>query len=170
LVNLRQAFRHAPAEPASPPRRLLVHLTGGPEDQRLLEIVQKIAIRPNTEITLAYVVEVEQSMPLDAELPSEVDRGEEILHAAETQAVRCVANRAMLHTELLQARAAGPAIVDEAIEERSNAILLSCRLRKRHGRVSTGETVDYVLRNAPCEVIVVRGAMTGWEPESGVTP
>jgi len=156
LVNLRQAFRHSPSAQEVAPKRFLVYLTGDPEDQRLLEFVEKLSYRPNTEITLTYVVEVDQSMPLDAELPQEIERGEDVLHSAELVAARCVANRAMVSTELLQARSSGAAIVDEAADIDATAVLMSCRLRKKHGKVTTGETLDYVLRHAPCEVIVIR--------------
>lgn len=156
MVNLRQAFRHSSSVQEVAPKRFLIYLTGDPEDQRLLEFVEKLSYRPNTEITLTYVVEVDQAMPLDAELPQEIERGEDVLHSAEIVAARCVANRAMVNTELLQARSAGAAIVDEAVETGATAILMSCRLRKKHGRVTTGETLDYVLRHAPCEVVVIR--------------
>jgi len=168
LVNLRQAFRHSPSSQEAATRHYLVYLTGEPEDQRLLEFVERVSHRPNTEITLAYVVEVDQAMPLDAELPQEIERGEDVLHAAELLAARCVASRAMVTTELLQARSAGAAVVDEAVETDATAILMSCRLRKKHGKISTGETLDYVLRHAPCEVIVIREKMSR-QPISGVT-
>jgi nucleotide-binding universal stress UspA family protein len=165
LVNLRQAFRQPVADKLTAPFRLVVHVTGRSDDQRLLEIVEKIGQRQNTFITIAYVVEVQQSMPLDAELPAEIDRGEAVLHAAELFAARCVGGkRENVRTELLQARSAGAAIVDEAIETDANAILLSCALRKKHGRTQVGDTVDYVLRNAPCEVMVIRQALPAGLP------
>jgi nucleotide-binding universal stress UspA family protein len=166
LVNLRQAFRQPLAEASVTPFRLVVYVTGGPEDRRLLETVEKIAQRQNTHITIAYVVEVQQSMPLDAELPAEIERGERVLHEAETFASRCVGGkRENVRTELLQARSAGAAIVDEAIEDRANSILLACSIHKKHGRISTGEIVDYVLKHAPCEVLVIRRSMPGWMPD-----
>lgn len=166
MVNLRQAFRQ-PATPdkLSAPYRLVVYVTGGPDDQRLLEIVEKIALRQNTFITIAYVVEVQQSMPLDAELPVEIERGEAVLQDAEIFTARCVGGRREnIRTELLQARSAGAAIVDEALETSANAIMLSCSLKKKHGRLEIGDTVDYVLRNAPCEVLVIRRAIPNWSP------
>jgi len=165
LVNLRQAFRQPAADKPTRPFRLVVYVTGRSDDQRLLEIVEKIGQRQNTFITIAYVVEVQQSMPLDAELPAEIDHGEHVLHDAELFAARCVAGkRENIRTELLQARSAGAAIVDEAIETDANAILMSCSLHKKHGRTQVGDTVDYVLRNAPCEVMVIRQAMPDWLP------
>ncbi len=163
MVNLRQAFRQVSPEKAGSPYRLVVYVTGGPEDQRLLEIVEKIGQRQNTFITIAYVVEVQQSMPLDAELPFEIERGEDVLHNAELFANRCVGGRRdHITTELLQARSAGAAIVDEVIESGADAIMLSCSIRKKHGRPVIGDTVDYVLRNAPCEVMVIRQGMPNW--------
>ncbi len=163
MVNLRQAFRQVSPEKAGTPYRLVVYVTGGPEDRRLLEIVEKIGQHQNTFITIAYVVEVQQSMPLDAELPAEIERGESVLHDAETYATRCVGGRRdHINTELLQARSSGAAIVDEAIESEANAIMLSCSIRKKHGRPTIGEAVEYVLRNAPCEVIVIRQGMATW--------
>ena len=166
MVNLRQAFRQVSPEKAGIPYRLVVYVTGAPEDQRLLEIVEKIGQRQNTFITIAYVVEVQQSMPLDAELPAEIERGESVLHSAELFATRCVGGRRdHINTELLQARSAGAAVVDEVIESDANAIMLSCSIRRKHGRPTIGDTVDYVLRNAPCEVIVIRHGSPHWPSE-----
>ena len=159
MVSLRQAFRHTPGEKATTPYRLVVYVTGGESDARLLQVVQKISERQNTLITIAFVVEVDQSMPLDAELPADVDRGEEALITCEAFASKCVGGkRENVRTELLQARSAGAAIVDEAIETGASAIMLAAVLKKKHGRLELGKTVDYVLRNAPCEVVVIREA------------
>ena len=59
-------------------------------------------------------------------------------------------------TELLQARAVGPAIVDEAIERDAEAIVMTAAIHRRHGRPTLGDTTDHVLLNAPCEVVVIR--------------
>lgn len=163
MASIRQAFRHQSAAPALLDYRLVVPVTGEIEDRRLLEIVDKISQKANTYITLVYVVEVAQSMPIDAELPAQIERGENVLREAERFATRCVGGRrGAITTELVQARSAGAAIVDEAIEHGANAIMLGTSVRKKHGRLSTGETVDYVLRNAPCEVIVIRQPLAGW--------
>ncbi len=144
-----------------------MYLTGGPEDQRLLEIVEQVAENPDTHITLAYVVEVQQSMPLDAELPTDLVRGEDTLSTAELFASRCVGGRREnVSTELLQARSAGAAIVDQAIDENASGILAACTIRKRLGKLSVNENVDYILRHAPCEVIVVRSPLAA-PSESG---
>jgi nucleotide-binding universal stress UspA family protein len=147
-------------------RRILVPVSGAESDARLLKIVEKTARKQNSTITIVYVVEVQQSMPLDAELPVEIERGEQVLRAAEKIGMTCVdGKQAMLSTELLQARSAGSAIVDEAIDRNVDVIMMGATIRRKFGKVTTGDTVDYVLKNAPCEVIVVRPAMTDWLAE-----
>jgi nucleotide-binding universal stress UspA family protein len=132
-------------------------------DTRLLQIVERIALRQKAEITLVYVVEVMQSMPLDAELPTEVSQGEQVLREAEEHVSRhAEVKRSIVSTELLQARSAGAAIVDEAIDRNANVILMSARLQRKRGQLTIGDTVDYVLKNAPCEVLLIRQEMPDW--------
>jgi nucleotide-binding universal stress UspA family protein len=139
--------------------RLLVPVNGSAGDQRALALVADLVHQHPASITLIYVVEVQQAMPLDAELPAELDRGEAILDRAEHFARNHVAHKlSSVATDLLQARSAGAAIVDEAIERRADAIVMSTSNRIRHGATSMGETVMYVLKNAPCDVVIARHA------------
>ena len=68
----------------------------------------------------------------------------------------------VIRTELLQARATGHAIVDEAIDQNADVIILGAKLQRRHGRLTVGETIDHVLHHAPCEVVVLRNKMPDW--------
>jgi hypothetical protein len=56
----------------------------------------------------------------------------------------------------LQARSAGPAIVDEATNQKSDVIVMALRNQRKYGRATVGETVPYVLKNAKCEVLIRR--------------
>ncbi len=142
-------------------------VSGGPVDQRLIEVVQNMCHRKQVEITLVYVVEVQQSMPLDAELPDEINHGEAVLRElSDVASGHLDSHGGHVYTELLQALSAGTAIVDEAIDKNADAILIGANLRRQFGRLTTGETVEYVLRNAPCEVIVLRQALPDWVTES----
>jgi nucleotide-binding universal stress UspA family protein len=141
-------------------QRLIVPVNGTGGDARVLALVGEILHQHNAAVTLIYVVEVQQSMPLDAELPAEIDRGEAILRRAEDLAKTAIGHKIdRLTTDLLQARSAGSAIVDEAIERNANAIVMASTLRNKHGKLSLGETSGYVIKNAPCEVVVVRLAI-----------
>lgn len=142
-------------------KRLLVPIKGSSGDSRVFDIIGQFAARQPVAVTLINVVEVQQSMPLDAELPGDIEHGEQVLRDAEAATLVGIGGAERSHrvmTELLQARSAGAAIVDEAIERASDVIVMAARIRKRHGKPTFGETVNYVLKNAPCEVIVVRVA------------
>ena len=147
-------------------RSLIVSISGTAADARLLDIVSQLVHRHPVTITLVYVVEVAQSMPLDVELPVEQKRGEEALQCAEHLATHAL-HRKLDHvqTELLQARSVGAAIVDEAIDRGADAIALAALNHRTYGRTTMGESVDYVLKNAPCEVFLIRMASRQPKPE-----
>ncbi len=108
-------------------------------------------------ITFLFVVEVPQSMPLDAELPTDSrHRRASLAPRRERGSASASLRNTDIVTELLQARAVGPAIVDEAIERDADAIVMTAAIHRRHGRPTLGETTDHVLLNAPCEVVVIR--------------
>ncbi|MFL5761775.1 MAG: universal stress protein [Thermomicrobiales bacterium] len=138
-------------------QRLLVPVNGTAGDDRALAIVGALVHKEPVHVTLVYVIEVKQSMPLDAELPSEIEKGEAILQRAEQLALQRPGARSdLVLAELLQARTAGAAIVDEAIERKADAIVMAVRNHHRQGKITLGETVEYVLKNASCEVMAIR--------------
>ena len=56
--------------------------------------------------------------------------------------------------ELVQASQTGSAVVREAFDKKVDAIVLGIPYRERYGSFNMGDTVPYVLENAPCRVIV----------------
>jgi len=137
--------------------RLVVPVAGSEIDARVLDILPDLFGKEGGAVTFLFVVEVPQSMPLDAELPTEVDFGERALRRAENAARLSLPTRSThIVTELLQARAVGPAIVDEAIERGADASVMTASIHRRHGRNTLGETTDHVLLHAPCEVVIIR--------------
>jgi nucleotide-binding universal stress UspA family protein len=137
--------------------QLVVPVAGSGMDDRVLGMLPNLMSNDGGTITFLFVVTVPQSMPLDAELPTDIDTGERALRHAENTARRALPSRKThIVTELLQARAVGPAIVDEAIERDADAIIMTAAVHRRHGRPTLGETIDHVLLNAPCEVVVIR--------------
>lgn len=146
--------------------RLVVPVAGSEIDARVLDVLPVLLSRNGGIVTFLYVVEVPQSMPLDAELPAEIDEGERALQLAERTAARTLSSRsAEILTELLQARAAGPAIIDEAIERDADAIVMTAAIHRKHGRPTLGETTNHVLLHAPCEVIVIRTVAPDLRPD-----
>ncbi|KKK74247.1 hypothetical protein LCGC14_2885670, partial [marine sediment metagenome] len=59
-----------------------------------------------------------------------------------------------VETDLLQAREVAPTIVDEAVEREVDLILIGITYKRRFGQFSLGSVVPYVLKNAPCRVIL----------------
>ncbi|MGE3797559.1 MAG: universal stress protein, partial [Thermomicrobiales bacterium] len=134
-------------------RRIIVPVTGGEEDEKILALANELSSHKQISITLVYVVEVPQALPLDADLPAEIDRGEMVLARAQQLASHLIpAPHQHVSTDLLQSRSAGAAIVDESIERGADAILMATRIRVLHGKQTSGETAAYVIKNAPCDV------------------
>src|SRR4029078_7296269 len=67
-------------------QRVLVPVSGAPGDAHALKIVSRRSEQKRAEVTALYVIEVAQSLPLDAELPDEINRGERALQSAEEAA------------------------------------------------------------------------------------
>ena len=61
-------------------------------------------------------------------------------------------------TRVLRARAAGPAIVEDALARDAELIVVGApRARIRRGQPIFGRTVDYVLKHSPIRVLVAAG-------------
>jgi basic amino acid/polyamine antiporter, APA family len=92
---------------------------------------------------------------LDAPMAEREREADELLDEAqalvEGYGVRAV-------TRLVRARAAGPAIVEEAARRDAELVVHGApRVRIRGGKPVFGKTVDYVLRNSPSRVVLVAG-------------
>lgn len=110
--------------------------------------------REGVEASLLHVIEVPFEQTLDTENEAEVARADTILSGAEAILVeRGVPTR----TSTVQARAAGPAIVDDANELGADLIVMGLRYKKRFGgQWDAGRTVPYVMRNSTAPVWCLR--------------
>jgi nucleotide-binding universal stress UspA family protein len=133
--------------------KFLVPVSGGKVDDETVRLACTIAEATKGKVFVIYVIEVVRTLPLDAELESENKKAEELLARAEKTAetIGC-----QVETEILQARETGPAIVDEAIERGVDVVIMGLRYEKRFGDFDMGTIVPYILRNAPCRVLVWR--------------
>jgi nucleotide-binding universal stress UspA family protein len=134
-------------------RRVLVPVNGSELDEEMVRFAAVTAERVGAQLIVVYVIVVRRNLPLDVELEDEVQKGEAVLDRAEKAAAEF---KVELSTELLQARATGPAIVDEATERDVDLIVMGVTYRKRFGEFYLGQTTPYVLKNAPCRVWVAR--------------
>ena len=103
------------------------------------------------------VVEIDWTLPLDADIAGRSEEVQQVLDTAETIAETY---KLTMEPVLLQARDVAAAIVDEATERGVDLLVLGLPYRKRFGgEFAIGRTIPYVLQNAPCAVWVVREPM-----------
>jgi len=132
--------------------KILVPVAGTEADKEAVELACSLAKKKNkSKIFTVHVIPVERSLPLDAEMESEIGKAEDILASIESIAEE---QGCRVETNLLQAREVGPAIVNEAIEREVDLILIGVTYKKLFGEFCLGDVVPYVLKNAPCCVIL----------------
>jgi nucleotide-binding universal stress UspA family protein len=141
---------------AHPPvfRRAVVALNGGPSDARIVRLVAQQAHDAKAEVIAVHVVEIDWTLPLDADIAGRSEEVQRVLDTAESVAEDY---KITLEPVLLQARDVGAAIVDEAIERDADLLVVGLPYRTRFGgEFAIGRTIPYILQNAPCAVWVVR--------------
>lgn len=139
-------------------RRAVVAVNGGAADERIVRIACELARPSKAGLVVVHVVEVGWSLPLEADIAAGSEDAQRVLDLAEGVAE---AERMKVETVLLQARDVGAAIVDEASERGADLLILGLPYKKRFGGdFAIGRTVPYVLKNAPCTVMVIREPMT----------
>ena len=160
-ATLRSESRGSPtavADPTNPQfRRAIVALAGGTGDERIVRLVSELGRPSHAELVGVHVVEVEWSLPLDADIAARSEEAQQILDQAELTAETL---KMRLEPVLLQAREVGAALVDEATERQADILILGLAYKKRFGGdFAIGRTIPYVLKHAPCAVWVVREPM-----------
>jgi nucleotide-binding universal stress UspA family protein len=134
-----------------------VALSGGRTDRPIVALAAEVAKQHRAELVGVHVVEIDWTLPLDADVAGRSEDAQRVLDIAEATAE---SSRYRLETVLLQARDVGAAIVDEASERGADMIICGLPFRRRFGGdFAIGRTIPYILKNAPCAVWVVREAM-----------
>ena len=131
--------------------KILVPVTGTQADDEAMRLACRLTKKNKGKIWAVYVITIKRSLPLDAEIEPEIRKAEGILDHIESVAEE---EDYEVETDLLQAREAGPTIVDEAVEREVDLILIGLTYKRRFGQFSLGSVVPYVLKNAPCRVIL----------------
>jgi nucleotide-binding universal stress UspA family protein len=143
-----------PDAQAPPFSRAVIALNGGSSDARIVRLVAEQARAIKAELIAVHVLEIDWTLPLDADIAGSSDEVQRVLDNAEAVAEQ---SKVRLEPVLLQAREIGAAIVDEAVERDADLLVVGLPYRKRFGgEFAIGRTIPYVLQNAPCAVWVVR--------------
>lgn len=136
-----------------PWKKILVPIAGTSVDPDVVRLAITIGQRSKSEIMAIHVIEVRWNLALDAVMNDELDRGEELLANASRVAGQ---SGGAVTTELVQAREAAAAIVDTALQQGIDLIVMGMPYRTRLGKVYVGRTVQDVYVTAPCAVLAYR--------------
>ena len=165
----RRAFVHAPmSETVRAPalvlgpalqidyRTIVVPVVRSAESEEALVAAARLSAVRGTTIAVMTVIEVPLSLPIDAPLPDEEDAADRLLGSSrallESYGVRAV-------TRIARGRRASQAIVEEAERRNAELVVLGAprHRRPRPGTPLFGKTVDSVLKDSPCRVLVTAG-------------
>src|SRR5262245_21033754 len=138
-------------------RRAVVALNGGSSDERIVRLAASMAVKGKAELIAVHVVEIDWTLPLDADIAGRSEEVQRVLDSGEAIAEDF---KITMEPVLLQARDVGAAIVDETTERGADLLIVGLPYRKRFGgEFAIGRTIPYILQNAPCAVWVVREPM-----------
>ena len=137
--------------------KILVPVGGTGADKEAINLACSLAKKDKSTVCAVYIIPIQRTLPLDAEVEPEISKGEAVLNHIEDFAIE---QGCGIEADLLQAREVAPAIVDEAEERGADLILMGTEYRERFGEFSLGDIVPYVLKNARCRVIIYQQSIT----------
>jgi basic amino acid/polyamine antiporter, APA family len=150
--------RVVPAEPDLVPapegvyEHILVPMKLGPIGEEVLATAIKLAEERGSTVSALHVIAVPMDRPLDADMLEAEERAEASLAEAKLLAAE---HDVTVEGKIRRGRAIGEAIVDEARSAGVDLIVMGSSPRWRRQSRFFSPTVDYVLRHAPCEVMVI---------------
>jgi basic amino acid/polyamine antiporter, APA family len=163
-------LEHVEAPPEHLPEtqfsRILVPMKLGLIGEEMVATAVKLAQERGAEVEALHVIRVPLDQPLDAELGNEEERAAASL--AEAQLLGADYG-VPVRAETVRARSIGEAIVEEAKRSGADLIVLGSAPRWRRQSRFFSPTVEYVLRKAPSEVLVV-AFPEGVMEEDGANP
>jgi basic amino acid/polyamine antiporter, APA family len=134
-------------------RRILVPMKIGDIGEEMVATAIALAKENGAAIEAITVVRVPRQFELEGDLPAHIA---ERVDASLDEARALGADYGIeVHGDVVRARSIGYAIVEEAVRRDVDLILLGSSPRWRRQSRFFSPTVDFVLRRAPCEVLVV---------------
>jgi APA family basic amino acid/polyamine antiporter len=132
--------------------RVLVPMKLGPIGEEMVATAIALAKERGASVDAVFVIKVPLEDAIDAPLH---DREEAAAASLAEAALLGEENGVRVEPVSVRARSIGKAIVEQAAERNADLIVLGSSPRWRRQSAFFSPTVDYVLRNAPCEVLVV---------------
>ena len=155
-----------PAEAAVTFQRILVPMKLGIIGEEMLATAIRLATEHGAEVQALHVIRVSLDQPLDCELLDEDERAEASLAEAKLLGAD---HDVIVEGVTVRSRAIGSAIVERALEVGADLIVLGSAPRWRRQSRFFSPTVDYVLRRAPCEVLIVAFPQSVMDEELAAT-
>jgi basic amino acid/polyamine antiporter, APA family len=133
-------------------RHILVPMKLGLIGEEVLATGIKLAEEQGSKVTALHVIRVPLDLPIDAEM---LEREETAASSLAEAKLLGSEHGVEIEGKVVRARELGPAIVDAAADQEADVILMGSAPRWRRQSRFFSPTVDYVLRRARCEVMVV---------------
>jgi APA family basic amino acid/polyamine antiporter len=134
-------------------RRILVPIKLGDIGEEMVATAIALAKEGGAEVDAITVVRVPRRFTLEGELPDDV--AERVETSLDEARLLGEDHGVEVRTGVVRARSIGHAIVEEATVRGTDLIVLGSSPRWRRQSRFFSPTVDFVLRRAPCEVLVV---------------
>lgn len=138
--------------------RILVPLLRKSEaTDRIVALAAQMVRQRNGHVDILAVIEVPFTLPINAQVEEDEKLALETLDRALSVAAQCgTRNGTTVSKRILKARNAGSAIVREAEDSAVDLILIANSPVRVRGNVQQVDpVVEYVMKNAPCEVLVL---------------
>ena len=132
---------------------IVILASGEDDDPETIIFGARLASRTKSNLVIIYVIEVDLVLPVTADLDSEVQRAEDLLRRLKSDADY---NKNLIETQLLQGREKGTALIDEAVTQEAEAIVISVDYDRRLGGFEISDDTRYILEHAGCAVWLVR--------------
>jgi APA family basic amino acid/polyamine antiporter len=145
--------------------RILVPMKLGDIGEEMVATAVKLAQERGASVEALHVIRVPLDRSLDAELYDEEERAEASLAEAK---ILGADHGVDVHGHTVRARSIGQAIVSEAERLGADLIVLGSSPRWRRQSRFFSPTVDYVLKKAPAEVLIVAFPQSALDGEPAV--
>jgi APA family basic amino acid/polyamine antiporter len=135
-------------------RSILVPVKPGRSSEEAVDFAARLAADRGASIAAVSVVALPLELPIDARDEKEENRA---LVALDSAAAIGELYGVPVSERLVRARSPGRAIVDEATSRNSEIIVMGAPRSAQRGGDIFSDTVDFVLKHAPCRVMVAAG-------------
>jgi nucleotide-binding universal stress UspA family protein len=139
--------------------RILVPLLhNGDASSRTVALATQMALHRKGSVEILGIIRVPFTLPLNAHMEQDEKRANTELERAAAIATRRGSHSGgvVIHRRILKARDVGAAIVREAEDQAVDLILIAnSPVHTRGGIQQIDPVVEYVMKHAPCEVLVL---------------